>query len=400
MDYLVFILLTASLLGYSLFGRFFSRILITGPILMILVGIFSSVLSVNPIQTLSFNVLKQFSELTLAIILFSDAAHAKLRVLKHHYKTPLLLLLVALPLSFVVGTVFAYWLFPELGFVLAAFIAIILTPTDAALGRTVLVSRYVSSEVKEAINVESGLNDGLCVPLFIALLWLVTNTSEITGAEAALLFISELGIAVLVAVTLLPMLMWCIEKAQQKQLMSAQVSSFSLVFIAVLVFGTAQFLHGSGFFAAFIAGLIFDWRYKHETKHTWLKDIEEIGDTLSLIVWFLVGLAFTYLFKLGFSWQVIAYALLSLTIVRIVPVFISLVFSTQNVKEKGLLAWFGPRGLASVVFVMLAVEHKVPNADLVLQVSLTTILVSVVLHGVTSLWVIAQEKKRLTTKCG
>lgn len=399
MDYLVFIVLTASLLVYSLFARVFSKLLITGPILMIVVGALANLVSLNPISVPSFEVIKQFAELTLAIILFSDAAHAKLRVLKHHYATPLLLLLVALPLSFAAGTLFAYFLFPELGLMLAALIAIILTPTDAALGRTVLISRYVSSDVKEAINVESGLNDGLCVPIFIALLWLVTNTAELSTLGAATLFAREIGIALLVALVTLPVLMWLIEKAQAQKLMSAQVSSFSLVFVAVLVFAIAQYVGGSGFFAAFVAGLLFDWRYKHDTKHLWLKDIEEMGDTLSLIVWFMVGLSCSYLFKLGFSWQVLVYSLLSLTIVRMIPVFLSLFFSDQAIREKGLLAWFGPRGLASVVFVMIALEHNVPNAELVFQVVLTTILVSVLLHGITSLWVIAEEKKRLTTKC-
>jgi NhaP-type Na+/H+ or K+/H+ antiporter len=387
MTYLVIAFIGALFLIYSLTLRQLEKTEVTGPMFFVIGGITLANLVPNNGGELKAGVdlLLPFIELTLSIFLFSDAAKSKLSVLRHSFQYPGLLLFIALPLTLLLGIAVGLFLFAELSLIQAALIAIILTPTDAALSKGLLSSSEVPEKIREGINTESGLNDGLCVPVFLIFILLAKNPeSAITTSHVVSVFSRELGIALLVAITSISIFIPSLNFAMRRHYFAQNTSPFLLLGFAMAVFSVTQYLHGSGFIAVFIAGLLFD-KFSTKTVRTELiEDSEHIADFTSLMIWCLFGYACAYLVLPKLNFEIVTYALLSTTLIRIIPVMLSLLFTSLNLKERLTFAWFGPRGLASIVFTLMVIDEQIENKFQIASIAMTTILFSVFIHGIST----------------
>lgn len=387
MTYLVIAFIGALFLIYSLTLRQLEKTEVTGPMFFVIGGITLANLVPNNGGELRAGVdlLLPFIELTLSIFLFSDAAKSKLSVLRHSFQYPGLLLFVALPLTLLLGIAVGLFLFAELSLIQAALIAIILTPTDAALSKGLLSSSEVPEKIREGINTESGLNDGLCVPVFLIFILLAKNPeSAITTSHVVSVFSRELGIALLVAITSISIFIPSLNFAMKRHYFAQNTSPFLLLGFAMAVFSVTQYLHGSGFIAVFVAGLLFD-KFSTKTVRTELiEDSEHIADFTSLMIWCLFGYACAYLVLPKLNFEIVTYALLSTTLIRIIPVMLSLLFTSLNLKERFTFAWFGPRGLASIVFTLMVIDEQIENKFQIASIAMTTILFSVFIHGIST----------------
>ncbi|GAA76595.1 hypothetical protein P20480_3077 [Pseudoalteromonas sp. BSi20480] len=387
MTYLVIAFIGALFLIYSLTLRQLEKTEVTGPMFFVIGGITLANLVPNNGGELKAGVdlLLPFIELTLSIFLFSDAAKSKLSVLRHSFQYPGLLLFIALPLTLLLGLAVGLFLFAELSLIQAALIAIILTPTDAALSKGLLSSGQVPEKIREGINTESGLNDGLCVPVFLIFILLAKNPeSAITTSHVMSVFSRELGIALLVAITSISIFMPSLNFAMKRHYFAQNTSPFLLLGFAMAVFSVTQYLHGSGFIAVFVAGLLFD-KFSTKTVRTELiEDSEHIADFTSLMIWCLFGYACAYLVLPKLNFEIVTYALLSTTLIRIIPVMLSLLFTSLNLKERFIFAWFGPRGLASIVFTLMVIDEQIENKFQIASIAMTTILFSVFIHGIST----------------
>lgn len=387
MAYLVIAFIGALFLIYSLTLRQLEKTEVTGPMFFVIGGITLANLVPNNGGELKAGVdlLLPFIELTLSIFLFSDAAKSKLSVLRHSFQYPGLLLFIALPLTLLLGIAVGLFLFAELSLIQAALIAIILTPTDAALSKGLLSSSEVPEKIREGINTESGLNDGLCVPVFLIFILLAKNPeSAITTSHVVSVFSRELGIALLVAITSISIFIPSLNFAMKRHYFAQNTSPFLLLGFAMAVFSVTQYLHGSGFIAVFVAGLLFD-KFSTKTVRTELiEDSEHIADFTSLMIWCLFGYACAYLVLPKLNFEIVTYALLSTTLIRIIPVMLSLLFTSLNLKERFTFAWFGPRGLASIVFTLMVIDEQIENKFQIASIAMTTILFSVFIHGIST----------------
>ena len=387
MTYLVIAFIGALFLIYSLTLRQLEKTEVTGSMFFVIGGITLANLVPNNGGELKAGVdlLLPFIELTLSIFLFSDAAKSKLSVLRHSFQYPGLLLFIALPLTLLLGIAVGLFLFAELSLIQAALIAIILTPTDAALSKGLLSSGQVPEKIREGINTESGLNDGLCVPVFLIFILLAKNPeSAITTSHVVSVFSRELGIALLVAITSISIFIPSLNFAMKRHYFAQNTSPFLLLGFAMAVFSVTQYLHGSGFIAVFVAGLLFD-KFSTKTVRTELiEDSEHIADFTSLMIWCLFGYACAYLVLPKLNFEIVTYALLSTTLIRIIPVMLSLLFTSLNLKERFTFAWFGPRGLASIVFTLMVIDEQIENKFQIASIAMTTILFSVLIHGIST----------------
>ncbi|MCF6434913.1 cation:proton antiporter [Pseudoalteromonas sp. MMG022] len=322
-------------------------------------------------------------EITLAIVLFSDAAKTRLRVLFHSYQLPVLMLLVALPLTMAFGTLLAHWLL-GLSWLHAALLAVIISPTDAALCKGFITKKNVPAKLREAINIESGLNDGLCIPVFVFLLAVMVGQTQASWFELLGLFAKEVGIALLLSGVLTWLAITAIVAAHKRHLFALNSSPFVFVGIAMAIFSCTQLLHGSGFIAVFVSGLLFDRFYQHSFKEQLIEDSEHIADFATLLIWVLFGVIVSQTVLLNEQPSAWLYALLAVSVTRIVPVFISLLPTKIDIQAKLTLAWFGPKGLASVVLTLMLLQANIEGTELIAQVAAYTILLSVFLHGLST----------------
>ncbi|WP_434603343.1 cation:proton antiporter [Pseudomonas sp. R1-7] len=378
-------LLAAFLLTYSIFaGRFESRLL-NGPLMFMLAGLILGPAFLGILQPrIDKDGLRILAELTLAIVLFSDAANANLKTLKAYEGLPLRLLLLGLPLTMLSGWLVGIWLFPQVPSLELAILATLLAPTDAALGKAVVSNPKVPASVREGLNVESGLNDGICVPvllMFLALL--IEEQTRSPLSVAGLLFIEELGIGAVTGVVL-TLIAWQLQRySGQHQWQTPVWSQLMLPGLAVLCFAAAQAIGGSGFIAAFVGGLFASYLFTEE-KHHLLKASEEFASLLSVVTWVVFGALVIPRAWSSLTLEVWLYALLSLTVIRVLPVLISLAGSRFDLETRLFIGWFGPRGLASIVFAVMILEYPLEASRTLVAVAVCTVFLSVILHGLTA----------------
>ncbi|WP_394189536.1 cation:proton antiporter [Pseudoalteromonas atlantica] len=390
MEYFVLASVGLAFLVYSISIRQLEVVEVTGPMFFVLIGMLIAFFIPDTSGDAKYfsadlNKLLPLIELTLSIFLFTDAAKTKLSVLKHSFQYPSLLLFLALPLTLFSGIAVASFMFTELTLVQAALIAIILTPTDAALSKGILNSKHVPEKIREGINTESGLNDGLCVPVFLLLMLLAQEpTTSISISSVAEVFARELGLAIVIAITAMGVFIPMIKFAMQRHYFSNNTSPFLVIGMVITIFSIAQSVHSSGFIAVFVAGLIFDRFTEQGLREKLVEDSEHIADFIGLLIWCLFGFVCSYIVLPNLNWQVALFAMLSVTILRIIPVMLSLQFTKLKIKERFTFAWFGPRGLASIVFTMMVIDTQIENKFQVATIAMTTILLSVFIHGMST----------------
>ena len=371
---------------YSLVAGRIERAVASGPIVFVFAGLLMGPLGLGWFDWSSSNIeLRVLADLTLALVLFIDAAHADLEILTRQYRIPLKMLLLGLPGAIFLGTIAASFLFDALSIYEAAILGTMLAATDAALGKAVITNKAVPVQLREGLNIESGFNDGLCVPiLFVFIAMAVGSSSEDGGSMPALtLVVEELGIGLAVGLGLTAigtdLLKWCHEHGW----MTKVWGQLTVVGLAIACFAVAQSLHGSGYIAAFSGGLLFGFKAK-ESTHKLVLAAEGIGETMALMTWMLFGAIVIGQSVEHFTWAMLGYALLSLTVIRMLPIFLSLAGSGESTSAKLFLGWFGPRGLASIVFAIIVLNKGVPQAKFMAMVVVLTVFLSLVAHGISA----------------
>ena len=329
--------------------------------------------------------IRTLAELTLALVLFTDAAGADLVVLRKTEALPTRLLLMGLPMTIALGFGLAVFLFPKLSLLEAALLATMLSPTDAALGKAVVTNETVPAGIRQGLNVESGLNDGICVPILFLFLALATGKAGEGGPwQLALILVAkEIGIGLAVGLSFTLVAGWLLKFAWRRHWLTETWIQVPILALALVCFATAQLLGGSGFIAAFSGGLLFGALAKKH-REIFLRAAEGTGDTMALITWVIFGSAVVGHAMGHFSWEILVYAALSLTLIRMLPVFFTLAGLTVSTEGKLFIGWFGPRGLASIVFAVIVVNADVPNSGPIAMTVVCTILFSIISHGVSA----------------
>jgi NhaP-type Na+/H+ or K+/H+ antiporter len=325
------------------------------------------------------------AEATLALVLFSDASRIDLGALRRTVGVPVRLLGIGLPLTIALGAVAAALVFGELTVEEAVILAVVLAPTDAALGQAVVTEPRVPQRIRQALNVESGLNDGICVPLLFAAVAVADVASEISGGRSpATLLLEEIGFGMLGGVVAGLLITVIVTQAGQRDLIAASWRPVIPAAGAALAYGIAVGLHGSGFIAAFVAGMVFRLALRRDPEA--LNELtEDVGNVLNGVTFVLFGAVLLGPALAGLTWQLALYAVLSLTLVRMLPVALAMWGSRARAPTLGFLGWFGPRGLASIVFAVIVVEESaLPNETLIAQAIYVTVGLSVLAHGLTA----------------
>ncbi len=328
---------------------------------------------------------KLLAEATLALILFADASRIDVRRLRGELSVPLRLLGIGLPLTLLAGFVAALVVFPQLAWPEALLLAVILAPTDAALGQAVVTLTRLPSRVRQGLNVESGLNDGICVPLFwIVLAIAQAESGSIGDGAAARLVLEQIGYGLLAGVIAGVAAACVVIVGRKHRFIDGSWLQVVPLAGAGLAFGIADPIGGSGFIAAFVGGFVFGAiRRRSGGEIEYL--IEEVGSVLNAVTFIVFGAVLLGPALGDLTWSIALYAVLSLTIVRMVPVAIAMIGTGARRPTVAFLGWFGPRGLASIVFAILVLEEGgLPHDGLMLTTIYVTIGLSVLAHGLTA----------------
>ena len=373
------------LVGYALAARRLDRLSITAPIVMVVAG---TVLGVGFLDVFPANpdteTIRLVTELTLALILFADASTIDLRQAEGDLGLPARLLGIGLPLTLALGAVAARLVFPSLSWADAGLVGAILAPTDAALGVAVVTNPAVPARIRRALNIESGLNDGIATPIVSVLLVVVVAGQAHEGwGRDALLELTR-GAVIGVAVGFLGG--WLVGKARAASWSTPMSDQLTVLSLALIAYGLAVNYSGNGFVSAFLAGLVFGAATRGQLEHE-TEFADTIGLFSSFLVWAIFGAAFVGpVLRGGIHLRPILYAVVSLTIVRMVPVACALVRDGLRPDTVAFMGWFGPRGLASVVFTLVAFDalggHHLASS--LAEVTTWTILLSVFAHGLSS----------------
>ena len=373
-------------LVYSSVAGAVERTWVSGPIVFTCFGLLVGPLGLDLLSwETDSETIRSLAEVTLAMMLFTDAAGADMSVLKKTAGLPTRLLLIGLPLTIVLGFGVGVLLVDSLSLFTIALLATMLAPTDAALGKAVVTNESVPDNIRQGLNVESGLNDGICVPILFVFLALALDKAGDAGpwTLAIKLVVEEIGIGLAVGLLLTLAAAKLLKTALRRKWLTPTWIQIPVVALALSCFAVAQLLGGSGFIAAFSGGLLFGALAQTE-RDQFLLAAEGTGDTLALITWVIFGSAVVGQAIGHFSWLILIYALLSLTVIRMLPVFVALAGSGISTEGKLFIGWFGPRGLASIVFAVIVLDSKLPNADLVAMTVTCTIILSIIAHGITA----------------
>jgi NhaP-type Na+/H+ or K+/H+ antiporter len=384
---------------FSIVSRRAEETIVSGPMFFTFAGIalFLAAPRMVTVDLLNPTVLVA-AEITLAIVLFADSTRLSARQVLRETQLPARLLGVAMPLTIVAGTLAAVLLLADAPLWEAAILATLLAPTDASLGAAVVNSKLVPARIREALQVESGLNDGLSMPFLVLFIGLAGIELHMAGPLPWLTFTaSQIGFGILAGLATGLLGGWLMTQAGKRGWMARATRQLAMLALAILSWWLAdRVLGGNGFIAAFVAGSAL--RFSHDGAHVHMKAFDEAwGDLLVYLIFFLFGMIAAE--RLGSipegAWL---YGLLSLTLVRMVPVALSMTGSRLKPASVLFMGWFGPRGLASVVLGMVYLEEVTTlnaNSD-ILKAVIATVLLSVVAHGISANPLVRLYARRVT----
>lgn len=356
------------------------RVYLSAPIVFVIVGwVLAAGLDVlhpghEPVRVVA--------ETTLVWVLFADASTVQISKLRRDAALYARLLGIGLPLTVALGTLAAVVMLDVQAWT-ALLVGAALAPTDAALGAAVLTDPHVPVQRRLLLNVESGLNDGIATPIVLVAIAGVAADNDIAGidgpghAAVSLLIGALVGVGVGVAGGMLTRV------ARRKGWLSEDFAGPGVLALALLTYATAVYVGGNGFVAAFIGGLAFG----ATAGRGGVKEVEYVEQTAALAAvgsWLFFGAVAVAGLRHGVSWTVVGYAALSLTLIRMLPVAISLLGAGFDRATVAFVGWFGPRGLASVIFALLALEDLDGAAHEATDVIGVTVLLSVLAHGLTA----------------
>ena len=378
-------ILAALIFLYSLLSHRLERTIITGPMIFTIAGIllyfampdqFGAIFDVKPILLLM--------EIALAVVLFTDGTRIKISELIGSATLPGRLLVIGMPLIILAGTTLAALMFTELSIWEAAILGAILAPTDAGLGHAVMSSKRVPMRIRQALNVEAGLNDGLAIPFLMLFIALARVDQPLSDRSWIVYLLQEVGLGILLGLLFGWIGGWLMGQASKRKWMSAGMQQLALLALAILAWAVIDFSPGNSFIGVFIVGLMIKNGYKSAGEQ--MVEFSEVwGQLLNLFVFAVFG---TLVGPILGNFVALAglYAILSLTIVRMLPVGISLLRVRLHRSTVLFMGWFGPRGLASIVLglIFLKEEANLAGENLISLVVSATVLLSVFAHGISA----------------
>lgn len=374
-------LVAALVFAFGALSASLERSDVTAPIIFTAAGL---LLTHGPLAALSISpspaTIRGLAEATLALVLFADASRVDPRKLSADWKLYARLLGAGLPLTIGLGTLLAFALFAHMDIWLALLAGAALAPTDAALGAGLIVNPLVPSRIRRLINVESGLNDGIATP-FVMVALAGAATAEHAASPSPLAAALELAIGLLAGAAVGGVGGFLVRVARRHNWVAAEFAGPAVLALAVCAYATSLALHGNGFIAAFTGGLAFGGSAGRRGERL-VPFVEDVSGLVSLLVWLAFGAVAVVPAFSGLSWQTALYAVLSVTLIRMLPVALALAGSGLSWAARAFIGWFGPRGLASVVFGLLALEELgQATAQPVLAVIGVTVVLSVIAHG-------------------
>ena len=356
---------------------------VTAPIIFVVAGL---LLTHGPLATLGFvpspELVKALAEITLVLVLFSDASRVGLRDLRVDLGLCLRLLGIGLPLTIGLGALLALGLFNGMSIWLALLVGAALAPTDAALGAGGMVNPAVPARIRRLLNIESGLNDGIATPVVLVAI-AGAETAEHAASIGPGAAVAELALGLLVGAVVGGAGGLVVNVARRRGWAAGGFAGSAVLALAVCAYACALALHGNGFIAAFVGGLAYRTCGGRRGERL-VPYVEETGALVSLLVWLAFGAVAVVSALQHLTWQTVLYAVLSLTVIRMAPVALSLIGAGLDRPAVAFVGWFGPRGLASVVFALLALEDIGKVAGPAVSVIAFTVLLSVVAHGLTA----------------
>ncbi|MGI9615729.1 MAG: cation:proton antiporter [Acidimicrobiales bacterium] len=370
---------------YGLVSRRLETTILTGPIIFTVAGVIAaSFLPVEDRLDFDLNLLLWPAKLALALVLFTDATHVRVRLLFRGISLPGRLLGIAMPLVICFGTLLGLALFGQLSLWEAAIIGTILAPTDAGLGYAIMSSARVPSGVRQSLNVEAGLNDGLAIPFLMLFIGLARLDEPKEQSSWVAFTAEQIGYGVVVGVLLGGAGGWLLWWSSQRGWMTDAFYQVALIALGLLSFVIALEIGGNEFIAPFMAGLLVKLRFEDAGEE--MEGFSEAwGQSLNSFVFFVFGMvALTELDAInGLAW---VYAVGSLAIVRLAAVGLALIGSGVQRASVVFMGWFGPRGLASVVLGLILIKQhaEIPGQRDIEHVIIATVLLSIAAHGMTS----------------
>jgi sodium/hydrogen antiporter len=379
-------LIALGLLGVAAVSRRLSGSALTPAMMFVAYGLLVGSRGLDGIDIASTSsTVRALAEATLALVLFCDASRIELDHLRTDVSIPARLLGIGLPLTIALGAVAAGAVFDVLTVGEAVILGVILAPTDAALGQSVVIEPRVPERIRQGLNVESGLNDGICVPLLFAAVAVADVESGIAGGRSTgTLLLEEIGYGVLGGMAAGLLIAAIIAGAGRRDLTEGSWQQVIPGAGAALAYGTASALDGSGFIAAFVAGVVFRLALGRDPASL-NRLSDEVGAVLNGITFILFGAVLLGPALAELTWKLALYAVLSLTFVRIIPVAVAMAGSHARAPTVAFLGWFGPRGLASIVFAVIVIEEsRLPHEHLIVLAVYVTAGLSVLAHGLTA----------------
>ncbi len=374
------------LLAYALVSRRLESTILTPPMIFTLFGflIGGHVLGWASLD-FGHGFIHGLAEVTLILVLFSDAARIDLGLLRRDHDLPQRMLLLGLPLTIALGTAVALALPLGLALWEAALLAAILAPTDAALGQSVVSSPLVPARIRQALNVESGLNDGIALPVVLFFGCLASAAHDAGGDQNWILFgAMQVILGPLAGILIGGLGARLIDRAVEGGKMSESFQGPAILGVALLSYAASELIGGNGFIAAFVAGLMFGNQVRGRCGFIF-EFAESEGQLLTLVTFLIFGAAVLPEALGHLDWAIVLYGVLSLTVLRMVPVAFSLLGAGLRWPTIGFLAWFGPRGLASMLFALLVLEEVMsPGVETILVTTIVTVALSILAHGVTA----------------
>lgn len=383
-----FLIVAVVLVAYGVVSGKLNKTVVTAPMVFVLVGFAVGPDGFSWVNVgLTDEVVLSIMEIALVLVLFTDATRIDIGLLRERFRLPVRLLAIGMPLVMVAGTVVALLLFPTFSVWEALVLAVVLAPTDAALGQIVVSSKAVPAVVRQALNIESGLNDGLALPV---LTFALAFSAAAAGAEAEgvghwLQFaLSQVAVAVIIGVAIGYIGGRVVSWATTERWMSPAFQRLSALGLALLAFTLTQELSGSGFIAAFVAGLTLG-AVERPLCECLFDFAEAEGQLLLLLTFLFFGAAAVAPAIRASTWETWLYAGLSLTVVRLVPVLIAIADLQLRFFTRLFIGWFGPRGIASILFGILVLESMdFGLQDDVFHIVTITVLASIFIHGLSA----------------
>jgi len=371
---------------FGLLSEKLAELSISAPLVFTILGVLFSFTEGVEQFTIGGENIELIGQIALIAILFTDASSISLKNFFKVYTWPVRMLFIGLPLTMLIGSIVAIPLFPEFDWITLAIMALILSPTDAALGQAVVQSEKVPFKIRESINVESGLNDGLALPPILILAGMLIGKGELmTSSEITTYILKQIIIGPAVGAALGWLGSKIINWSVRKQYSEHFFQGIAIVAIAIMAFVVADELGGNGYMSAFCAGMFFN----ADSKKT-LERGQEFGEFLSqplaLFVFFVFGATILPHYIEFITVPVVIFSFLSLTVLRMIPVIISLIGTKIPMREQVFMAWFGPRGIASILYFLLMVNNvpELKDQNTIWATVILTVALSIFFHGVSA----------------